>query len=139
MKCDIWSHRREFVFFKLQSYYSDQWFQLKELCAMKFVTLCGSIVVAAMLSGPAMAGSEESFSALRGVDAQVLSVEEMQATTGQVNALDIAAALLAQANTMRNSRLRDSVLTLARYYQTNAYAINQTFKNLGIYTDPRVK
>jgi hypothetical protein len=102
---------------------------------MKLMTLCGSLVVAAVLSGPAMAASEESFSALQGVDAQVLSVEEMQATTGQVNAYDIAAALTAQANLMaKNSRLRESVVALARYYQANAPQINAIFEQLGILT-----
>jgi hypothetical protein len=135
MECDIWSHPEAFAFFESQSYYSYQWFQLKERCAMKFVTLCGSVVVAAMLSGPVMAASEESFSALRGVDAQALSLEEMQATTGQVNAQEIAAALRAQyASMAKNSRLRDAVLRLAQYYEKNATAINATFMKLGIYT-----
>jgi hypothetical protein len=105
---------------------------------MKLMTLCGSVVVAAMLSGPAMAGSEESFSALRGVDVQALSVQEMQATTGQVNAYDIAAALFAEADALRRfPRLRDSVLRLAQYYLANATQINALFEKLGILTPPK--
>ena len=101
---------------------------------MKLKMLCGSIAVAAVLSGPAMAG-EEKFSALRGVEAQALSVEEMRAITGQVNALDIAAALFAEAATLRRfPRLQDSTLRLANYYKANAVQLNATFEQLGILT-----
>jgi hypothetical protein len=103
------------------------------------MTLCGSFVIAVLLSGPAMAGSEESFSALQGVEAQVLSVEQMQATTGQVNALDIADALFDQAGKLaRFPRLQASILRLAQYYQTNAVQINAIFEKLQILTPPKL-
>jgi hypothetical protein len=102
---------------------------------MKLKMLCGSIAVAAVLSGPAMAGSEDKFSALQAVEAQALSVEEMRAITGQVNALDIAAALFAEAATLRRfPRLQDSTLRLANYYKANAVQLNATFDKLGILT-----
>src|SRR6266513_5509548 len=59
-----------------------------------------NVFAAAMLSGalfavPAFAqGPQGGFSALEGVDAQALSVEEMEAISGELNAYDIAAALL---------------------------------------------
>lgn len=93
------------------------------------------VTVAAMLSGPALATEEANFSALRGVEAQVLSLEEMQATTGQVNAEEIAAALFAQAQTLnRFPRLKESALRLAQYYLANAAEINAIFQRLGVYT-----
>jgi hypothetical protein len=88
-----------------------------------------------MLSGPVVAADDGKFSALGGVEAQVLSLEEMQATTGQVNAFDIAAALFAEARTLnRYPRLQDSAMRLAMYYQADAAAINATFARLGLLT-----
>lgn len=101
---------------------------------MKITTLCGSLLLAASLCAPASA--DERFAALQGVDAQALSLEEMRTTTGQVNAYDIAAALFAQADTLKRfPRERASTLRLAQYYQANAVQINATFKAQGILTD----
>jgi hypothetical protein len=81
-----------------------------------------------MLTAPAFAApqNETGFAALQGVDAQALSVEEMQAISGELNAYDIAHALYAQG-------LRG----LARFYENYAAQINQVFKALGIYTECR--
>ena len=107
---------------------------------MKITMLCGSLAIAAILSAPAMAGSDDGFSALQGVDAEVLSVNEMQATTGQVNAYDIAAALFAQAATQRRfPREQASTLRLAQYYLGNAKQINASFAKLGILSTCTVK
>ena len=93
------------------------------------------VAVAAMLSGSVVAADDGKFSALGGVEAQVLSPEEMQAMTGQVNAFDIAAALFATAQTLnRYPRLKDSTLRLAQFYQADAAAINATFAKLGLLT-----
>jgi hypothetical protein len=92
-----------------------------------------------MLSAPALAGSDDGFSALQGVDAEVLSVNEMRATTAQVNAFDIAAALFAQAGTLKRfPRELASTTRLAQYYQSNAAQINATFAKLGILTACKV-
>jgi galactitol-specific phosphotransferase system IIB component len=87
-----------------------------------------------MLSGPAMA-EENVFSALRGIDAQALSVEEMQAITGELNAYDIAAALTAvAANLGERPRLQTAALNLAQYYLDHAVDINNVFAKNGVLT-----
>lgn len=103
-----------------------------------------NIFAAAMLSGalftaPAFAQSPLSgFSALQGVDAQALSVEQMQAVSGRLNAYDIAAALFAKAESLGSyPRLQAATLSLANYYLTNAEQINEAFKKLGVYTEPK--
>jgi len=81
-----------------------------------------------MLTAPAFAApqNDTGFAALQGVEAQTLSVEEMQAISGTLNAYDIAAALYA-------ARLPG----LARIYEKYAAQINAVFMLLGIYTDPK--
>jgi len=109
---------------------------------MKLKQVFGSIAAAAMLSlfVPAIAAPQnhQAFSALQGIDAQALSVEEMQAITGELNALDIAAALTAKAAELGAfPRLQAAVLKLAAFYTTNADAINAAFMKLGVYTAPK--
>jgi hypothetical protein len=107
---------------------------------MSLKKLISLVATAAMLMGtmfstPAMAQGSTGFSALQGVDAQALSVDEMQAITGELNAYDIAAALTAYAGTLaKYPRLQASVSKLALYYSTNAVAINAYFEKLGILT-----
>jgi hypothetical protein len=98
-----------------------------------------TMLSAALFAVPALAQNPQGgFSALQGVDAQALSVEEMQAVSGQLNALDIAAALTAKAATLGAfPRLQAAVLSLASYYLANADAINEAFKKLGVYTEPK--
>ena len=100
-----------------------------------------NVVTAAMLSGmlfavPAVAQNPNGgFSAMEGVEAQALSVEEMQAITGQLNALDIAAALTAAATKLADfPRLQAAVLKLAAFYTTNATQINALYEKLGVLT-----
>ncbi|MFZ2649122.1 MAG: hypothetical protein WA210_03350 [Burkholderiaceae bacterium] len=89
----------------------------------------------ALLSTPAIAQSNNDFSALRGVDVQALSVQEMQAISGELNAYDIAAALYAKAATLgAYPKLQAAALKLAAYYTTNATAINARFVKLGVFT-----
>ncbi len=97
------------------------------------VALLGS----AMLCSTAFAAPPEQsgFSAVQGVNAQALSVEEMQAVSGQLNAYDIAAALTAEAPKLANyPKLQSLDLQLASWYKTNAVAINAAFQRLGILT-----
>jgi len=112
---------------------------------MKMTRAIATMFAAVMLSGlvlsaPAFAApqNESGFTALQGVEAQTLSVQEMQAISGELNALDIAAALTTLAGTLgAHPRLQAAVERLAAYYSTNAVAINAAFMKLGIYTDPK--
>jgi hypothetical protein len=100
---------------------------------MKLKTLCAAAAIAAMLSAPAMAG--ESFSALQGVDAQALSVDEMKAITGERNAYDIASVLFAEAAQLdAHPLLQAATLRRAQYYLTNAVQLNAAYAKLGILT-----
>lgn len=107
---------------------------------MSLKTLISLVATAAMLVGtllstPAVAQPSTGFSALQGVDAQALSVDEMQAITGELNAYDIAAALTSYAATLtKYPKLQASALKLAAYYTTNADTINAYFARLGILT-----
>ena len=99
-----------------------------------------NVFTAALLSGmlfavPAVAQNQGAFSALRGVEAQALSVEEMQAISGQLNALDIAAALTTLAAKLDAfPRLQAATLKLAAFYTTNAEQINALYMKLGVFT-----
>ena len=112
---------------------------------MKLTRAIASMFAAVMLGGlmllaPAFAApqNDSSFSALQGVEAQALSVQEMQAISGELNALDIAADLTALAGKLTDgSRLQGAVLKLAAYYTTNADKINGVFVKLGICTTSR--
>jgi len=104
---------------------------------MELKKVIASVAVVAVLSVPAFAApqSESSFSALQGVDAQALSVAEMQAISGELNAFDIAAALTALAGGLdRFPRLQAATLRLADYYVTNAVQINAAFEKFGVLT-----
>ena len=98
-----------------------------------------NVFAAAMLSGvlfavPAFAqGPQGGFSALEGVDAQALSVEEMEAISGELNAYDIAAALLGLAATL-NGDLAAKVTALANHFLANAVQINALFAKFNILT-----
>jgi hypothetical protein len=91
-----------------------------------------NVFAAVMLSGalsavPAFAqGPQGGFSALETVDAQAMSVEEMQAISGQFNAYDIAAALFQKAATL-NGDLAVKATALANYVLSNAVQINAAF------------
>jgi hypothetical protein len=102
-----------------------------------------NVATAAMLSGmlfavPAVAQNPNGgFSALEGVEAQVLSTEEMDAITGQVNAAEIAAALDAKAAALAAAgfpKLSAAATRLAQFYRDNAGKIDALFMKLGIYT-----
>lgn len=103
---------------------------------MTFKTLVATVATTTMLMmAPAMAQSDNNFSALQGVDAQALSTHEMDAISGELNAYDIAAALTAQAAKLGSfPRVQAAVLRLAAYYTTNADAINAAFVRLGVFT-----
>lgn len=90
---------------------------------------------AAVSSAPVMAAENTQFSALQGVEAQTLSVEEMQAISGELNAYDVAAFLFAQAERYAKfPRLAEALTNLANYTLTNAERINAAFARLGILT-----
>jgi len=95
-----------------------------------------NFVVAAVLSllfaVPAVAQSPNGgFAALQGLDAQALSAEEMQAISGQLNAYDIAAALLARAATVEHPRLKALLVNAADFYLTNAERLNAFYDKIG--------
>lgn len=95
------------------------------------VALLGS----ALLSSTAMAADEPGFSAIQGIQAETMSVQDMQAVSGQLNAYDIAAALTAEAAKLASHpKLQAADLKLAAYFSTNAVAINAAFQKWGILT-----
>jgi hypothetical protein len=67
---------------------------------MKVKRLVASVATAMLLSLPALAApqNDSSFSALQGVEAQALSVDEMQAIQGLISATNIAELTFAIAN-----------------------------------------
>jgi len=76
-----------------------------------------------------------TFSTMQGVKAQALSVDEMQAITGELNAYNIAAALYAAADKLdKFPRLQTATTNLADYYFFNADTINARYAHLGILT-----
>ena len=90
----------------------------------------------AMLFSPAFAAAPNpsGFSALEGVEVQALSVEEMKAITGELNAYDIASALGAQALAATNPRVAKALTDLSLNVFRNAEAINAVFLKLNILT-----
>ena len=89
--------------------------------------LGGAMLCSTALAAPA---DQSGFSAV-----QALSVNEMQAVSGELNAYDIAAALTAEAaNLAKFPKLQADALKLAAYYQTNAVAINAAFQKFGLLT-----
>jgi hypothetical protein len=104
---------------------------------MELKKVIASVATAAMLSLPAFAAPQNpgDFSALQGMETQALTAEEMQAITGELNAYDIAAALLAKAATLDAfPRLQAAIVSLANYYLANASAINALFAKYGVLT-----
>ncbi len=106
---------------------------------MSLKKLVSLVATAAMLMGtmfstPAVAQGSTGFSALQGVDAQALSVDELQAITGELNAAQIAGALLARASSTTNLALKAYLMKLYDYTLKNAATIDATLKKLGLYT-----
>jgi len=100
----------------------------------KIAAAAAALAVSATLAAaPAMAST---MSSLQGVQAQEMSVEELQAVTGELNAYDIAAALYAQAAKYATTapRLSASLKSLADKTLANAVQINAAFAKLGILT-----
>jgi hypothetical protein len=101
-------------------------------------TAAVAVLIGAMMSTPALAQGEEAFSALRGVDAQALSSQEMDAIAGKLNAYDIAAALTALVPKLAAfPKWQETDLKLAGYFYNNAEAINAQFLKFGILTPCR--
>jgi hypothetical protein len=100
-------------------------------------TAAVALLSSSLLCSTAVAAGadKDAFSAVQGVNAQALSLDEMQATSGQLNAYDIAAALTAEATKLaKYPKLQAADLKLANWYQVNAVAINAEFQKLGILT-----
>ena len=101
-----------------------------------------TLLAAGALSASLFAGSaaavtpgDNEFAALRGVTAQALSAEEMQAIAGELNATDIYKALLAKAATLsQHPKLQAAVLNLAASVLKNTDAINALLMKLHLYT-----
>jgi hypothetical protein len=94
----------------------------------------------AMLFPPAFAAAPDpsGFSALQGVEVHALSVDEMKAITGELNAYDIAAALGAQALAATNPRVAKALADLSLQVFNNAVEINAVFSKLNILTPCKV-
>jgi hypothetical protein len=94
-----------------------------------------AIAMGVSLSAVAVEKDRATFSALQGLDAQALSVDEMQAISGELNAYDIAAELTEQAAKLgKYPKLQAAALKLAHYYLNNAVKINQAFDKFGVLT-----
>jgi hypothetical protein len=94
-----------------------------------------AMLSAALLGAPAIASDDQRFSALNGVEAQALSVEEMQAISGELNAYDIAASLFALATKYAAyPRLSAFYTKLANETLANAVQLNAFFARVGILT-----
>ena len=106
---------------------------------MQIKKVIASMAAAVVLPVPAFAAPQDdgSFSALQGVEAQALSVQEMQAITGQLNAYNIAAALFARAATLaaEGHPIRAQIAeNQANRYLIDAVAINARYAKLGVLT-----
>jgi hypothetical protein len=100
-------------------------------------TVVVALLSSALLCSAAFAASSDrsGFSAIQGIQAQALSVEEMQSISGELNALDIAAALTAEAAKLaKYPKLQADDLKLAAWFQTNAASINAAFQKFGLLT-----
>lgn len=104
----------------------------------KVQLLCaGALVGGALLAGPVAAKESvpSAFSAMQGVAAETLSIEEMQAISGELNAYDIAAFLFDQADRYaRFPRLAAFYTRAAEQTLANAVQINLAFARLNILT-----
>jgi hypothetical protein len=106
----------------------------------KTMILAATLLSCTMLLSTAFAARPEKLpiSALQGVDAQVLTPEEMQSISGEVNALEIAAALTSMAAKLdKVPFLQTAVLALADFFTQNKTSIDAMFTRLGIYTPPK--
>jgi hypothetical protein len=93
----------------------------------------------AVIATPVLAQDATAFSALKSIDAQVLSQQEMSSVTGELNAYDIAAELQAYASTLgKYPKLQTQVRNLADAELANAKQINIVFAKLGILTPSKV-
>ena len=94
----------------------------------------------AMLFSPAFAAAPNpgGFTALEGVEVSALSVEEMKAITGELNAFDIAAELGAIALSATNPKVAKAFADLSLAVLKNADAINALFAKLGVLTPCQV-
>ena len=94
----------------------------------------------AMLFSPAFAAAPDpsGFFALQGLEVYPLSVDEMKAITGELNAFDIASALGAQALAATNPRVAKALSDLSLNVFRNAEAINAVFLKLNILTPCKV-
>ena len=104
----------------------------------KFALLISAAALSAALAGSALAGqNDEGFSALRGIQAQPLSVQEMQAISGELNATGIAAALSAAADKLASyTRVAAALDKLATAVTKNASPIDAALMRLHVYTKP---
>lgn len=105
---------------------------------MKSITrlgaLCaGTALSLALLAGPA-AAQNNTFSSLKGIEAQEMTAQELQEITGELNAYDIAAALYAAAANAKAPRLAAALTSLADRTLANATTINAAFARLGVLT-----
>jgi hypothetical protein len=100
--------------------------------AAAVAVLGGTMLCSTGLAAPSDQGG---FSAVQGISAEPLSVSEMQAVSGELNAYDIAAFLTAEAtNLAKYPKLQALDLQLAAWYSKNAVAINAAFQKWGILT-----
>jgi hypothetical protein len=94
-----------------------------------------ALLTVALMPSPAMAGADSGFSALQGIEAQALSAQEMDAISGELNAIDIANSLWAYAQTLgKYPKLQAATLKLAQWYFDNRVAINDLFTKFGKFT-----
>lgn len=106
----------------------------KAVFALAAAALCGSMLTASALA----AQNESGFSALEGATAQALSAQELRSISGELNALDIAAALTAEAAKLgAYPRLQAAVSKAAADTLANAVQINALFAKLHILTPPK--
>jgi hypothetical protein len=84
--------------------------------------------LAALAPAPAWASAEESFVALRSIDAEPLSRAEMQGITGE-NTLAIVAALNAAAARASTSTAASSLSSLAAAYSRITVPTSRLFIN----------
>ena len=99
------------------------------------ITAAVALLGSSLVCSTAFAADQNQFSAIQGISAEPLSVGEMHAVSGQLNAYDIAAALTAEAAKLAKfPKLQADDLKLAAYFTTNAAAINAAFQKWGILT-----
>ena len=100
----------------------------------KLAAVAAAVALSATLA--AAPASASSFKSLEGVQVEQMSAEELSAITGELNAYDIAASLLALAAKYTTSapRLAASLTKLANATLANATTINAAFAKYGVLT-----